>query len=740
MDADDKTKRFARMIPALTGLAAAGLSLQAGAALAQSAAPGAVIVLDEIEIRADTTARRFEATPGAVTLIDRSEAMGEAAPTLADTLSEVPGVVVQEFFGGNDQPRIQIRGSGLQQNPAERGLLILQDGMPVNRADGSYVVGLAAPGQAESIEVFRGAAANRIGANVLGGAINFASPSGATAPGMRLSFGGGSFGRGEVAGSYGIDGERADVLLRFEHAQKDGYRDYNGSRRSAIGGNVTLQTGEAVTRLFFSHTDLEFDVAGPLTWDAIQNDPESNHAGPVIVGGVPVGPGPNVLRDQPRRDTRQTLAGARTTLERGENIYDFGLSLSRTDDSFAFPISAGFRDTEGSDATLTARYSRLGEGELPLFETGLTWSFGKADRDYDHNLGGARGPAFGRNRLTADTLSIFAGANLPWGGFTLSPSIAFNHASRESEDRWTAATRPTVAYSPMNPGMRLPDGAVPATSTSYDRSYSGFTPALALSWAPAEGQFAWISLARGFEPPTHDDLLGTVGGTPNSGPGRPNPADPAAPAAMFATPDLEAQTSITLELGWRGTWQRLSWDATVYHARLKNELLSLRDVTGATLASVNAGRTRHSGVELGLSGELTETLSGRLAWTWQDFRFDDDPLRGDNRIAGAPRNVVTLALDWRPVERLTLRGKLHWVPGKTPVDNMNTVFNDSYALVDLGAEYALTENAAVHVEVTNLTDERYAASTLVLDQAVAGQAAFIPGEGRAFYLGTRLRF
>lgn len=719
---------------------AIGASLSGGAALAQSAAPGTVIVLDEITIHADTTAQRFAVTPGAVTLIDRAEAGGQAAPTLADALSGAPGVVVQTFFGGNDQPRIQIRGSGLQQNPAERGLLVMQDGMPVNRADGAYVVGLAAPGQAESIEIFRGAAANRIGANVLGGAINFASPSGASAPGWRLSFGAGSFGQGDVAGSYGIDGDRADVLLRFEHAQKDGWRDHNGSRRSMIGGNVTWQTGPAVTRLFFSHTDLEFDVAGPLTWDATRNDPRSGHAGPVIVGGVPVGPGPNVLRDWPRRDTSQTLAGIRSTLEDGANIYDLGISVSRTDDSFAFPISAGFRDTDSTDATLTARYSRMGEGDLPLFEAGITWSTGRADRDYFHNLEGARGPAFGSNRLRADTLSVFAGANLPVGGFTLSPSIAFNHATRESEDRWRGATRPTVAFNPMAPGTRLPDGAVPAVSTSYDRSYSGFTPALALSWQPAEDQFAWVSLSRGFEPPTHDDLLGTVGGTPNSGPGRPNPGAPMTPAAMFATPDLKAQTSTTLEIGWRGTWQGIAWDATAYHSRLRNELLSLRDVTGATLAAVNAGRTRHSGIELGLSGELTDSLSGRLAWTWQDFRFDGDPVRGDNRIAGAPRNVISVALDWRATERLTLGGRLHWVPDETPVDNMNTVFNDSYALVDLGAEYAVNGNAVLVAQVTNLTDERYAGSTLVVDQATAGQAAFIPGEGRAFYVGTRLRF
>lgn len=725
--------------PPMVAALAAGLVLPA-AALAQSAAPGAVIVLDEITLRADTTAQRMRATPGAVALIDRGEGDGQAVPSMADALSQVPGAVVQEFFGGNDQPRVQIRGSGLQQNPAERGLLVLQDGMPVNRADGAYVVGLAAPGQAESIEVFRGASANRIGANVLGGAINFASPSGATAPGMRLSFGGGSFGRAEIAGSYGIARDGSDMLLRFEHTQQDGFRDYNSSERTAIGGNATMQTGPAVTRLFFSHTDLRFDVAGPVTWDAIRNDPESNHAGPVIVGGVPTNPGPNVLRDRPYRDTRQTLAGARSTLEDGANVYDLGLSLSKTDDTFAFPVSAGFRDTDSSDATLTARYSRLGDGALPLFEAGLTWSLGAADRDYFHNPGGARGPAFGRNQLRADTLSVFAGANLPLGGFTVSPSVAFNHATRESDDRWNAATRPTVAFSPMNPSMRLPDGAVPAVSTSYDRSYSGFTPALALSWTPAEDQFAWISLSRGFEPPTHDDLLGTVGGTPNSGPGRPNPANPAAPAAMFATPDLKAQTATTLELGWRGTWQRLSWDATAYHSRLKNELLSLRDLSGATLASVNAGRTRHSGVELGLSGELTDTISGRLAWTWQDFRFDGDPLRGDNRIAGAPRNVITAVLDWRATERLTVSGKLHWVPGKTPVDNMNTVFNDAYALVDLGVDYAVSDTALIHAEITNLTDERYASSTLVLDQASAGQAAFIPGQGRAFYLGARLRF
>lgn len=82
---------------------------------------------------------RLNALPGGVGLITANEMPETANLTLSKALSSVPGVVVQDFFGGNDQPRVQIRGSGLQQNPVERGILVLQNGLPINRADGSYI-------------------------------------------------------------------------------------------------------------------------------------------------------------------------------------------------------------------------------------------------------------------------------------------------------------------------------------------------------------------------------------------------------------------------------------------------------------------------------------------------------------------------------------------------------------------------------------------------------------------------
>ncbi len=91
-----------------------------GFALAQSASPGTAIVLDPIIIATGDNAalkKRFDAMPGGVTLVERDDRLLTANETVSRALSSVPGVVVQNFFGGNDQPRIQIRGSGLQQNP-----------------------------------------------------------------------------------------------------------------------------------------------------------------------------------------------------------------------------------------------------------------------------------------------------------------------------------------------------------------------------------------------------------------------------------------------------------------------------------------------------------------------------------------------------------------------------------------------------------------------------------------------
>jgi len=716
-------------------------------ALAQSASPGASIVLDPIIIGADDNAalkKRFDAMPGGVALVEQKDRLVTANETVSRALSSVPGVVVQNFFGGNDQPRIQIRGSGLQQNPVERGILMLQDGLPLNRADGSYAVGFANPSLAETIEVYRGYMANRLGATVLGGALNFVSPTGAQYQGVEGTVSGGSFGQAGVSAKAGFQNGTMDGLFQADYTRRDGFREYNESQRVSVGGNVGFEVTDNIkTRLFWGYTDLGFDVSGPLTKSQLEADPRQVHTGPTVTPNGAINPGPNVLRDRPRRDAKQLLIGSRTTAEFDTHLIDVALGYTYTDDTFRFPISAGIRETKGGDFTGVVRYAYTPDdaAPLPLFETTAQYSIGSADRNYYLNQSGTQGAQFGENKLDASTLSLHAGFNVPLNDtITVSPAISYAYASRKNDDLYGLSTRPTIAYNPAIPTMRLPNGAVPTVGTSYDRTYQGWSPSLGLTYKPDDSNTFFAAVSRSFEPPTHDDLLATINGTPNSSAGRPNPGAPFARSDAFRTPDLDAQTATTIEAGWRSEMGQFAWDLTSYYSWVNNELLSLRDVTGASLGAINADDTRHFGIELGVSTQITDRISGRVAYTYQDFRFHDDQLRGDNRLAGAPQQIINTLLNYEVTDRWTLQGSVQWVPTKTPVDNMNTLYSDPYAVVDLRTEVKISDNLQFFGEVTNVFNEKYASSTLIVDQARADQAAFLPGDGRGFFVGLKAKY
>jgi iron complex outermembrane receptor protein len=141
-----------------------------------------------------------------------------------------------------------------------------------------------------------------------------------------------------------------------------------------------------------------------------------------------------------------------------------------------------------------------------------------------------------------------------------------------------------------------------------------------------------------------------------------------------------------------------------------------------------------------MSTQFTDQLSGRLAYTFQEFRFDGDPLYGDNRLAGAPRHTINAALRYAFTPRFASEVEVNWRPDKTPVDNANTLYADPFVIVSARASYDLTKTLTLYGEVRNIFDETYASSTLIVDQARPDQAVFLPGDGRAFIVGARARF
>ncbi|MDA7949301.1 MAG: TonB-dependent receptor [Hyphomicrobiaceae bacterium] len=679
---------------------------------------------------------------GGTAIITSAELEGRANVTIGDTLNIVPGVVVQNFFGGNDQPRIQIRGSGLQQNPVERGILVLQDGLPLNRADGSYIVGLADPRQAQFTEIYRGYTANRLGATVLGGAINFTSPNGTSSPGTASGFEGGSFGQITTSGQAGASKDDIDVFGQVSHSKRDGFRVYNDSERLNVNLNSGAKLNEHIsTRVYLGYTDIDFDVAGPLTRTALEQNPKQIYAGPTVTPPPPAlittNPGPNVVRDRPHREADQFGVGSRTSVSFGAHLIDTGFGYAYTDDSFRFPIGGGIRDTDGGDFTTVVRYSYAPNPSrtLPLFEATALYVNGSADRENYLNIAGTQGARFGDNELDATTLSLYAGAHIPIvTDVTLSPTISYSHATRDNKDRFGLGTRPVAGFDPITGALQTAF-ALPQ-NTSYSRSYSGWSPSLGLTFDVAPESTVFAAVSRSFEPPTHDDLLATINGSPFFSPGAPAGGTP---RVAFATPNLDAQTATTIEGGWRGQSDGLSWDAVTYYSWVENELLNLRDSSGVSLGAVNADKTTHFGVELGLSKQISKRLSGRVAYTYQNFRFDNDPVHGDNRLAGAPRHNVVAALRYFMTRDWYVEGEVYWRPDKTPVDNANTLFNEEWSVFNFRTLHQINETISLYGEVRNVFDKVYASSTLITDVAQPDQAAFLPGDGRAFNIGLRVR-
>ena len=88
-----------------------------------------------------------------------------------------------------------------------------------------------------------------------------------------------------------------------------------------------------------------------------------------------------------------------------------------------------------------------------------------------------------------------------------------------------------------------------------------------------------------------------------------------------------------------------------------------------------------------------------------------------------------------------VEGEVQWTPEAIPIDNANTFYSDPYAVVNVRSNYAVSPGFSVYGEVRNLFDVDYAGATLVLGRVTQPfQAVFLPGDGRAFYAGTRVRF
>jgi len=644
--------------------------------------------------------------PGGTEVVDPERYLTGRSSTLADTFYLSPGVIAQSRFG-SDEARISIRGSGLQRTFHGRGIRLMQDGIPINLADGGFDMQSVDPLSASHINIWRGGNALSNGSTTLGGAIEYLSHTGYSAPGYaaRLEAGSYEYLRARFAG--GITEGSKDLYFSLSHASQNGYRDHAGQSAQRLFANFGIQLRDDLeTRFFLTAIHTDSDLPGSLTKAEMEANPSQSD--PSFFGSS---------RYDNRRDYELFRLANKTSLRDGNNTWDFtGYTYKDLD----HPITpfVGVLDQLSNDLAFGTTFTNTDDlfGRENTFRSGLSFTYGNTTNSSFFNILGKRGALRTRDDQTATNLEGFIeNQHHLTDELSLTTALAAAYSTRRNDREFS------------NPVSTPPFYAAPGAGalTSYDDSCANIAPNLGLLYEKNDVQW-FIGLSRSFEPPSFSE-------------------------AVTNNIARDAQTANTIEAGTRGTRSFARWDATVYYSQVKDELLTITDPATLVSTTRNADDTIHYGIELGSEIDLLgsdwnadpaqDRLVLRTAYTYGSFRFDGDPIYSDNRIAGLPPHLIRGELLWENEQGYYVGPTFEWVPVKSFIDHRNTFAADPYALLGFKIGRRVSEGISWFIEAKNLTNETYTATHGVIDNAAgADQRQFLPGDGRSVFAGLEWQF
>ncbi|HTH44123.1 MAG TPA: TonB-dependent receptor plug domain-containing protein, partial [Oxalicibacterium sp.] len=221
----------------------------------------------------DAARAEIDKVAGGANVVDAAQYKEGRVSTLSDALQFSPGVFIASRFGA-EESRMSIRGSGLQRTFHMRGIQVLQDGVPLNLADGSVDFQAIEPLAARYVEVYRGANALQYGSSTLGGAVNFVSPSGLSAAPFAARVEAGSFGYRRAQLSAAGKTDTVDWFVAGSEFKQDGFRDHAQQDTQRLSGNIGFRLNSDVeTRFFVNAVKTNSELPGALTAAEMRSDP-----------------------------------------------------------------------------------------------------------------------------------------------------------------------------------------------------------------------------------------------------------------------------------------------------------------------------------------------------------------------------------------------------------------------------------------------------------------------------------
>jgi outer membrane receptor protein involved in Fe transport len=646
------------------------------------------------------------------------------------------GVSLDAAQGNPFQPNIVYRGfeaSPLQGNA--QGLAVYLGGVRFNQPFGDTVYWDLVP--AEAIRSLTLEGANPVfGLNALGGSLALTMKSGFDYQGGEMELSGGSYGEADGALQYGVEDEGRALYVAVHGAGNSGWRAHSPSQLGQFYSDFGWrgERSEVHLSLTAADTDLTGNGVAPVELLAAKRSAVFTF--------------PDITRN---RYVLANLSGrteVNAALSLQANAYASYLdqSTKNGDASDAAPCDPanGFLCLDGdllTDRSGAAIPDFLAGGNYAQFNGTTTQTIG---------FGGTLQAAYGAT-LFGFANKLIAGASYDGGRtrFSASSAIGAMTAQRGFQGPGIVIDQTGGSIAPVKTDadndyvglyasdiLSLTDALTLTTSARYNiadvrlhdllgtalngaHDYGHFNPALGATYQITDGVSAYAGWSKANRAPTPAEL---------------SCADASAPCSLtnffVGDPDLKQVVAHTIEAGLRGNSAvlggRLAWQAGLYRTVSEDDIQYVSSPIIGRAFFRNVGQTRRQGFDIGAqydAGPWAASLSySRTEATFQSpltLNSPDDPaadangeihVRPGDRIPGVVPDLVKLGLDWQADQNLRISAAMRVATGQYlsgDEANQNPA-TGTYAVFDLGADYALSDRLTAFASLTNLFDAHYA--------------------------------
>lgn len=691
------------------------------AALAAEESP-AVEALAPITVTSTRIGASILETPASVSLVD-GEQMRNARlrVNLSEGLGGVPGLQIQNRENYAQDLQVSIRGYGARSTFGVRGVRIYVDGIPATMPDGQGQTSNIDINSIDHVEVLRGPFSALYG-NSSGGVVQIFTEEGRNPPELSTSLAAGSFGTrrygAKARGLVSAGESDIDYLLSANRFTTEGYREHSAARRNQGNAKIGFQLDDdARLTLIANSVSIRADDPLGLDRETFETDPTSAVS--------------NATLYNTRKSVRQTQGGLvyEKRLDQGRELRAMVYYGQRDMVQYlAIPAAAQrnpqhsggvidlTRHYAGADVRWTSQHNFAGR-PLTLI-AGLAYDELREDRrGYENFVGsslGMKGDLRRDEHNKVWNLDPYLQASWAFAEqWALDAGLRYSHVRFDSSDHY------------IEPGNGDDSGRA---------SYGEWLPVGSLRWTPSDSLSVYVSVGRGFETPTFNEISYRTDGMGG---------------LNF---DLLPATNVNLEVGAKAKVAGGTLSAALFQSRTQDEIVAADAQFGRT-SYQNAGRTRRNGFELGWSRAFAGHWKAQLAYGWLDARYRDDCgtascldagrpdkwLRAGNRIPGVARHAFYMSLDWLPEEGFRAGMDARYL-SSIPVNDGNTEAAPSYFVAGMHAGYVWKEGPwrlAGYARVDNLFNRQYAGSVIVNE---GNQRYYEPAPGRNWSAGLDLSY